>query len=86
MSMVTGRDCLVQREYYREQVRIAEQARLARRSATRSDLVLRLHSMLNWLGARLIAWGTQLEQQYETVVSGEAVVSPSPAQPAVGRQ
>ena len=85
MSMVTGRDCLVQREYYREQVRIAEQVRLARKVATQSELVLRLHSMLGWLGERLIAWGTRLEEQYEAVVSGEAVVSSSPARPAVGR-
>ena len=77
--MVTGRDYLVQREYYREQVRRAEQARLARRSATQSGLVLRLHSMLSWLGTHLIAWGTRLEEQYE------AVVSSSPTQPAVGR-
>jgi hypothetical protein len=79
VSMVTGRDCLVQREYYREQVRMAERARLARSVRARSNLVLRLHSLLNWLGARLVAWGTRLEEQYE------AVVSPSPAQPAVGR-
>lgn len=83
--MVTGRDVLVQREYYREQVRIAERARLARRSKVQGDLVLRLHSLLNWLGMHLVAWGTRLEEQYEAIVSAEAVVSPSPTQPAVGQ-
>ena len=85
MSMLTGRDVLVQREYYREQVRIAERARLARRSKVQGDLVLRLHSLLNWLGTHLVAWGTRLEEQYEAVVSGEIVIPPSPTQPVVGQ-
>lgn len=85
MSMLTGRDVLVQREYYREQVRIADRARLARRAKPGGNVVLSMRSLLNWLGTLLVAWGTRLEKEYEAVVSGEAVVSSPPAQPAVGR-
>ena len=77
--MLTGRDVLVQREYYREQVRIAERARLARRAKPWGNVVLRMRSLLNWLGTLLVAWGTRLEREYE------AVVTSPPAQPAVGR-
>jgi hypothetical protein len=77
--MVTGRDCIVQREYYREQVRMAEQDRVARMAMAGERLSPRFRKVLSRLGARLVAWGTQLQEQYE------AVVATSPAHPAVGR-
>jgi hypothetical protein len=68
--MVTDRDVMAQREYYRDQVRAAarhELVRLALESRGRRDhLGTRA---LTWLGGCLVRWGTDLRERYSGMVA-----------------
>lgn len=68
--MVTDRDVMAQREYYRDQARAAakhELVRLALKSRVRRDhLGTRA---LTWLGGRLVQWGTELRERYSEMVA-----------------
>jgi hypothetical protein len=68
--MVTDRDVMAQREYYRDQARAAARyamVRLALKSrGPREHVGTRA---LVWLGGRLVRWGTSLRERYSEVVS-----------------
>jgi hypothetical protein len=83
MTMVTGRDYAAQREYYKDQMRAAKRYRLTRVTSAGRDKSSHLYcKALAWLGRRLIAWGSSLQEQYDTVVSAPMRQS---ANQAVGR-
>jgi hypothetical protein len=68
--MISDRDVMAQREYYRDQARAAAKhdlIRLALESrGPREPLGARA---LAWLGGRLVAWGTGLRERYSDMVS-----------------
>ena len=68
--IVTDRDVMAQREYYRDQARAAakhELIRLALESrGPREHLGARA---LAWLGGQLVRWGTGLSERYSEMVS-----------------
>jgi hypothetical protein len=74
--IVTERDYQAQREYYRDQARAASRHRLVRRALADRQRGSRLFcTALTWLGERFVAWGTRLQEQYDTVVSASAAQS-----------
>ncbi len=68
--MVTDRDVMAQREYYRDQARAAAKHELVRLALAgrgpREHLGTRV---LAWLGGRLVRWGTGLHERYSEIVS-----------------
>jgi hypothetical protein len=81
--IVTQKDYMAQKEYYAEQRRVAARwarARAARAGRDRGELYYA--KALSWLGDRLIAWGSRLQENYNTVVSSTMSQT---AKPAVGQ-
>jgi hypothetical protein len=81
--VITEQTYLVKKEYYEDQRRAAALHRLARAAAQGGRTGPTAYAQaLAWLGDRLIAWGSRLQAQYDTVVS--STISHS-AKPAVGQ-
>jgi hypothetical protein len=81
--MLTEMDYQVKKEYYADQRRAAARWKRAQEARTARDWGERFYARaLSWLGDRLVAWGSRLQAQYETVVS--SAVSKT-ARPAVGQ-
>ena len=78
--MLNQKTYMAQQEYYKDQRRAATQYRLAR--AARGEGTHFYAQALGWLGNRLVAWGSRLQQEYNTVVSS---TRPQTAKPAVGQ-
>jgi len=78
--MLNQKTYMAQQEYYNDQRRAAAEYRLAR--ATRSEGNRFYAQALAWLGDRLVAWGSRLQQEYNTVVSSTMSQT---AKPAVGQ-
>jgi hypothetical protein len=81
--IVTQKDYMAQKEYYADQRRAAARwarAKAARAGRDRSELYYA--KALAWLGDRLVAWGSRLQEHYDTVVSSTMSKT---AKPAVGR-
>ena len=68
--LITDRDVMAQREYYRDQARAAarhELVRLALESrGPREPLGSRA---LAWLGGRMVRWGTGLHERYSKMIA-----------------
>jgi hypothetical protein len=72
--LVTDRDILAQREYYRDQARAAAKHELVRVALeARGPRERPGARALGWLGARLVRWGTTLRERH-----GEAVAASLP--------
>jgi hypothetical protein len=70
--LVSDRDILAQREYYRDQARAAAQHELVRLALkARGPRERPGARVLAWLGACLVRWGTTLRERY-----GEALATP----------
>jgi hypothetical protein len=70
--IVTERDFLAQKEYYKDQMRAANRYHLARQAQSGRDRGERFYvRALAWLGSRIEAWRIGSEERYDTV-------SPSP--------
>jgi hypothetical protein len=68
--IVTERDMLAQKEYYRDQMRAAERYHLARRARAERDPGAGLMAKAwAWLGDRYAAWSTRSQESYEPVGS-----------------
>ena len=84
--MITEQTYLVKQEYYDDQRRAAARQRLARAAAqsgrARGEGDRLYARALAWLGDRLVAWGSRLQAQYNTVVSSTMSQT---AKPAVGQ-
>ena len=79
MSLVTHRDYLAQKEIYKDQMRAANKYALVRLALGNRAKGSRFTSKaLAWLGQRLIAWGSTLQKQYNTVVSPSMPRSTNP--------
>jgi hypothetical protein len=62
MNTPTQRDFLVQKEYYKDQMRAATRYRLAREAqAGRERQEPFYTSTVQWLGKRLVTWGQNLQ-------------------------
>ena len=69
MVIVTQQDYLVKREYYKDQMREAEKHRLVRQALAGRGKRDRFYSgVLTWIGHRLIAWGSSLQERHNTMV------------------
>lgn len=80
MTTVTQRDLLARQEYYKDQMRAAEKYRLVRVALSGRENGDRFTSrLLVWVGHRLVAWGTRLQEQYAAVVSASMSHSANPA-------
>jgi hypothetical protein len=80
MSLVTHRDYLAQKEYYRDQMRSAAKDRLVREAlAGRIKHNSVVSKSLAWLGQVLVAWGSRLQRHYADVVSSSIPRSTHPA-------
>lgn len=70
--LVTERDILAQREYYRDQARAAAKHELVRLAMKgRGPRGRPGGRALAWLGARFVQWGTGLRERY-----GNAIAAP----------
>jgi hypothetical protein len=70
--LVTERDILAQREYYRDQARAAARHELVRLALqSRGPRERPGARALAWLGGHLVRWGTGLRHRY-----GEAIAAP----------
>ena len=70
MIMPTEQDYLARKEYYRDQRRAADKYRLERVAMAGRERVDRFYTRaMLWLGSRLVAWGSRLEERYDTVFS-----------------
>jgi hypothetical protein len=78
--MITQKTYMAQQEYYNDQRRAAAAYRRAR--SVRGEGNRFYAQALGWLGNRLVAWGSRLQQEYNTVVSS---TMPQTAKPAVGQ-
>jgi len=68
--LVTDRDILAQREYYRDQARAAAKHELVRLALEgRGPRERPGARALAWLGARFVQWGTGLRERYGEVVA-----------------
>ncbi|MBN1642563.1 MAG: hypothetical protein JXA09_15115 [Anaerolineae bacterium] len=78
--MVTQRDYLAQKEYYADQARAAARDRFARMALAGHPVGERpVCRALAWIGARLVAWGTSLRQEYGQVIPQHIPQSAHPA-------
>jgi hypothetical protein len=81
--LVTEKDYLARKEYYADQRRAAERWTRVRAALAARDRSDRLYAKaISWLGDRLVAWGSRLQEHYDTVVSSTMSKT---AKPAVGR-
>ena len=81
--LVTEKDYLARKEYYADQRRAAERWARIRAARAAQDRSERLYAKaISWLGDRLVAWGSRLQEHYDTVVSSTMSKT---AKPAVGR-
>ncbi|MBN1584672.1 MAG: hypothetical protein JXA89_28455 [Anaerolineae bacterium] len=79
MSLITNRDYLAQKEYYHDQMRAASKYALVSLAlGNRARGNRHTSRALAWLGQRLIAWGSNLQKQYDTVVSSSIPQSTNP--------
>jgi hypothetical protein len=79
MSLITNREYLAQKEYYKDQMRAANKHALVRLALGNRAKTYRLTSKaLAWLGHRLVVWGSSLQKQYDTVVSSSMSRSTHP--------
>lgn len=68
--MVTGRDVMAQREYYRDQARAAAKHELVRLALESRGPRERLGARaLTWLGQRFVRWGTSLRERHSGMIS-----------------
>ena len=66
--IVTERDLMAQKEYYKDQMRAANRYHLARQAQSGRDPGERFYAQaLAWLGSRIAAWRTASEERYDTV-------------------
>jgi len=66
--IVTERDFMAQKEYYKDQMRAANRYRLVRQAQSGRDQGERFYARaLAWLGSRIAAWRTGSEERYDTV-------------------
>jgi hypothetical protein len=73
MILPTQRDVLAQKEYYQDQMRAAARHNRARRAMAGREEA-RFYARvcahaLGWLGRRMVAWGTNLQESYKTLAS-----------------
>ena len=67
--MVTEREVMAQREYYRDQARAAAKHALVRLALESRGPSEHLGTRaLVWLGGRLVRWGTGLRERYGTMI------------------
>ena len=69
MIMPTQRDVLAQKEYYKDQMRAAARHNRARQVMAGQENGRFYARALGWLGHRLVAWGTNLQESYTTIAS-----------------
>jgi hypothetical protein len=67
--IVTERDFMAQKEYYKDQMRMAKRYRLARRARAERGTEARMYARaLAWIGRRVAAWTSSRQESYEGVV------------------
>ena len=68
--IVTERDFMAQKEYYKDQMRAANRHRLARHARTERGASARLYARaLAWLRQHIAAWTPPQRERYEGSVS-----------------
>jgi hypothetical protein len=66
--IVTERDFLAQKEYYKDQMRAANRYHLARQAQSGRDQGKRFYAQaLAWLRSRIAAWRIGSEERHDTV-------------------
>jgi hypothetical protein len=67
--IVTERDFMAQKEYYKDQMRAAKRYQLARRARTEGGTDARFYDRsLAWVRRRVAAWTSSRQERYEGVV------------------
>jgi hypothetical protein len=67
--IVTERDFMAQKEYYKDQMRAAQRYHLARKIRTERGTSVRFYAQaLAWLGRRVAAWTSARQERYEGAV------------------
>ena len=66
---VTETDFRVKQEYYRDQMRAAQQYQQAKRLLGEDERQRTLARALTWLGGQLTDWGESLQERYGNVMS-----------------
>jgi hypothetical protein len=66
--IVTERDFMAQKEYYKDQMRAAQRFNLARKARQEGSTGKRIFTQtLSWVKHRVAAWSRRPEEIYETV-------------------
>ena len=67
--IVTERDFIAQKEYYKDQMRAAERYHLARQARAERGTGARFYAqVLAWLGRHVAAWTSLRQERYEGAV------------------
>ena len=67
--IVTERDFMAQKEYYKDQMRAAKQYHLSRQARAERGAGVRFYAQaLAWLGRHVAAWASPQRERYEGAV------------------